>query len=94
MEQMLNVCGRRWALRVVWELRTGPQSFRALQETCGNISPSVLQQRLHAWRDLGVIENIPRLGYRLTARGEQLFLILGRLDRWSAEALKRGVQRR
>jgi DNA-binding HxlR family transcriptional regulator len=54
----------------------------------------VLQQRLHAWRDLGVIENIPRLGYRLTARGEQLFLILGRLDRWSTEALKDRVQRR
>lgn len=94
MVLLLNVCGRRWALRVVWELRTGPQSFRALREACGNISPSVLQQRLHAWRDLGVIENIPRLGYRLTARGEQLFLILRRLDRWSAEALKGGAQQR
>ncbi len=83
MQVLLNVCSRRWALRVIWELRAGPLSFRAVRKACGDISPSVLQQRLHTWRELGVIENIPRLGYRLTARGEQLLLILGRLDKWS-----------
>lgn len=84
MRALLAACERRWALRVIWELRGGPQTFRSLREACGDISPSVLQRRLHAWRDLGMIENIPRLGYRLTAAGEQLFLILARLDKWAA----------
>lgn len=84
MRALLDVCERRWALRVIWELRTGPHTFRSLREVCGGISPSVLQRRLHGWRDLGIIENIPRLGYRLTAAGEQLFLILARLDKWAA----------
>ena len=32
---LLDLLGRRWALRLVWELRDGGQSFRALQERCG-----------------------------------------------------------
>ena len=84
MEALLALCERRWALRVIWELRNGPQTFRGLRQACGGISPSVLQRRLHAWRDLRIVENIPRLGYRLTAAGEQLFLILARLDKWAA----------
>ena len=65
MGQALSQFGRRWALRVVWELRVGPLNFRALQAACGNISPSVLQRRLHELRDQQIIEKIPRLGYRL-----------------------------
>jgi DNA-binding HxlR family transcriptional regulator len=84
MRTLLDVCERRWALRVIWELRSGPQTFRGVRQACGGISPSVLQRRFHAWRELGIIENIPRLGYRLTAAGEQLFLILARLDKWAA----------
>lgn len=85
MSAALNLSGRRWALRVVWELRVGPLNFRALQAACGHISPSVLQQRLHELRRAGVIEKIPRLGYRLSTSGERLFQVLARLDRWSAE---------
>lgn len=85
MGAALDLSGRRWAFRVVWELRVGPLNFRALRAACGNISPSVLQQRLHELRRLGVIEKIPRLGYRLSTSGERLFQVLARLDRWSPE---------
>ena len=84
MEHALSLVGRRWALRVVWELRVGPLNFRALRTACGDPSPSVLQRRLHELRDLGVIEKIPQLGYRLTSNGERLFQVLGQLDKWSA----------
>lgn len=79
----LDVFGRRWALRIVWELRVGPLNFRGLQAACGQISPSVLQRRLHELRRVGVIEKIPGLGYRLSARGEKLFLVLAQLNKWS-----------
>jgi len=84
MARALDLSGRRWALRIVWELRVGPLNFRALQACCGAISPSVLQRRLHELRRYGVIEKIPRLGYRLSTSGERLFQVLAQLDKWSA----------
>jgi DNA-binding HxlR family transcriptional regulator len=83
MAALLDVAGRRWSLRVIWELRGGPLNFRDLRRAAGDISPGVLQSRLHEWRDLGTVENIPGLGYRLTARGEQLFQLLAPLQAWS-----------
>jgi DNA-binding HxlR family transcriptional regulator len=87
MAATLDAFGRRWALRVVWELRVGALNFRALRQACGGISPSVLQRRLHELRDAGVIETIPRLGYRLSARGERLFPVLAELGRWADRQL-------
>jgi DNA-binding HxlR family transcriptional regulator len=80
----LELAGRRWALRIVWELRVGPLNFRALQGACGDISPSVLQDRLHELRGLALIEKIPQLGYRLSTSGERLFQVLAQLEKWSA----------
>ena len=93
MAHALALSGQRWAFRIVWELRVGPLSFRALQAACGHISPSVLQRRLHELRDLGVVESIPRLGYRLTASGEQLFQVLVELNKWSVALPKNPYQR-
>ena len=83
----LNQFGRRWALRVIWELRGEPLSFRALRTACGDISPSVMQARLHELRDLGLIEQIPGLGYRHTAAGQQLFRVIAPLDDWADKHL-------
>ena len=85
MARALDLAGRRWAWRVVWELRVGPLNFRSLQAACGGISPSVLQRRLHELRERGIIEKIPRLGYRLSTSGERLFQVLAMLNRWSDE---------
>lgn len=79
---LLAILERRWALRVIWELRGGALTFRALQAACGDISPSVLQARLHEWQRVAVIEKIPRLGYRLSSAGEQLYLALEPVADW------------
>jgi len=92
MARALDLAGRRWTLRIVWELRVGPLNFRALRAACGDISPSVMQRRLHELRESGVVEKIPRLGYRLSASGERLFQVLAQLDKVSA-ALKGGQQK-
>jgi len=84
MAHALELSSRRWAFRIVWELRVGPLNFRALQSACGGISPSVLQRRLHELRHLGLIARTPGLGYRLSPSGEKLFLVLAQLDRWSS----------
>lgn len=88
MAQLTDLMGRRWALRVVWELRGGALTFRALQEACGQISPSVLQTRLHELVNVGVVEKIPRMGYRLSTSGELLYRTLEPVADW-AEARDR-----
>ena len=53
----LDLLGRRWALRVLWELRDGPLGFRALQAACDGMSSSVLRDRL---RELSVAALVER----------------------------------
>jgi len=46
----LDLLGRRWALRILWELTDGPRGARELRQRCDAMSPSVLYQRLAAAR--------------------------------------------
>ena len=79
----LDLLGRRWELRVLWELRDGmPLSFRELRDRCDNMSTSVLNQRLTELRDAGLIES-GQGGYQLTKQGQQLEEALAPLDHWA-----------
>jgi DNA-binding HxlR family transcriptional regulator len=80
---LLDLLGRRWALRVLWELRDGPLSFRELQQRCDAMSPSVLNDRLAELRKAGIVELRPGGGYRLTSEGRSLGQQLLALDRWA-----------
>jgi DNA-binding HxlR family transcriptional regulator len=79
---LLDLLGRRWALRVIWELRERPLAFRALQERCAGMSSSVLNQRLGELRAAGVVEAGPG-GYRLTDEGRLLLAAYPPLDAWA-----------
>ena len=80
---LLDLLGRRWALRVGWELRDGaPRSFRQLQSACDGASSSVLNERLRELRGAGVVERGTD-GYRLTTRGAELLDLLMPLDAWA-----------
>ena len=79
----LDLLGRRWALRVLWELRDGrPVPFRELRERCDLMSTSVLNQRLRELRDSGLVE-AGEGGYRLTRTGTSLYKALTPLDAWA-----------
>jgi DNA-binding HxlR family transcriptional regulator len=78
----LDLLGRRWALRVLWELRVGPHKFRALQEACEDVSPAVLNTRLKELREARLVERTDG-GYSLTSLGAQLGEALGPLDAWA-----------
>lgn len=69
---LLDLLGRRWALRVLWELRRGPLSSRALRAACGDISPTVLQVRTAELRKAGLLSLSRPQGYALTDLGRQL----------------------
>ncbi|MBI1237812.1 MAG: transcriptional regulator [Alphaproteobacteria bacterium] len=78
----LDLLGRRWVLRIIWELRGGPLTFRALQDAAGEVSPSVLNARLKELRAAALIET-GDAGYALTAAGRDLLTALGPLLSWS-----------
>ncbi len=85
---LLDLLGRRWALRIVWELRDDQAlTSRALRTACDQASPTILQTRLSELRDAGLVELVPGDGYRLTEMGRELFetfLPLHRFaERWS-----------
>lgn len=88
---LLDLLGRRWALRVLWELRGegGVPTFRELQAACGGISSSVLSERLRELRDAGIVDERERSGYRLTAEGRELMRALAPLDAWAGRWAER-----
>ena len=79
---LLDLLGRRWTLRVIWELRGEPLSFRALQAACEGMSPSVLNQRLAELRE-ALIVDATEAGYALTARGRELMALFEPINRWA-----------
>lgn len=77
-----DLLGRRWLLRVLWELRSGAHTFRSLQAACEEISPAVLNTRLRELRDAQLVERGDE-GYALTGLGQRLIEALAPLDAWS-----------
>jgi DNA-binding HxlR family transcriptional regulator len=84
---LFDTLGRRWTLRILWELRTERLNFRALRGQCAEISPTVLNQRLKELRDLDLVDHT-ELGYGLTdwgrALGEELLALSDFANRWDA----------
>jgi DNA-binding HxlR family transcriptional regulator len=69
---LLDLLGRRWSLRILWELRHQSLTSRALRAACDEASPTVLQARLSDLRQAGLVELLRGDGYRLTALGREL----------------------
>ena len=80
---VLDLLGRRWMLRILWQLRDGPSTFRSLREQCDDVSPSVLNTRLSEMRDAGLVEARTEEGYALTDEGARLLDVLAPLNAWA-----------
>jgi DNA-binding HxlR family transcriptional regulator len=87
---LLDLLGRRWTLRVLWELREPAASFRDLQARCDGMSSSVLTQRLAELRDAGAVcAGADGGGYELTGEGGRLLEALEPLDAWAKRWARR-----
>lgn len=85
---LLDLLGRRWTLRILWELRRGPFTFAELQSHCDAMSPSVLNQRIIELRDARIITNAAG-GYALTEEGQNLLASIAPLDDWAKRWARR-----
>ena len=89
IDSKLDLLGRRWVLRLVWELRRSTLSFSELRERTG-ISPSVLSARLGELVDAGVLERDAGRLYRLSGQGRELARIRDELNRWTERQQQTG----
>jgi DNA-binding HxlR family transcriptional regulator len=69
---LLDLLGRRWTLRILWELRGAALTSRALRTACDEVSPTVLQARLSDLREAGFVALAAEGGYSLTPLGREL----------------------
>jgi DNA-binding HxlR family transcriptional regulator len=76
---LLDMLGQRWTLRILWELRDGPLTFRGLRGRCDAVSPTVLNARLKALREVELVA-LDDAGFGLTPRAVELSAILSHLD--------------
>ena len=90
---LLDLLGRRWVLRVLWELRQPVANFRELQGRCDDMSSSVLAQRLSELRDAGLVASESGGGYALTSHGAELLDVLLPLNEWADRWARRQGRR-
>ena len=90
---LLDLLGRRWSLRVLWELQAGPLTFRALQAACDGVSPTVLQQRLKDLRSARLVAHDSGRGYALTEAARRLQPSLMALHDWAEDWAKEANSR-
>ena|SRR5437763_16331507 len=84
---LLDLLGRRWTLRIVWELREEPRRFRELQASIG-ASPTIINTRLGELREARLVELDEAAGYRLTPLGQELLRLFLPLHLWSEKWAK------
>jgi len=79
----MDLFGRRWTLRLLWELRAGPLGARALLAACNGLSSSVLYERLRDLTDAALVAQASNGEYSLTKLGRELGDSLQPLDAWA-----------
>ncbi|MGI5128686.1 winged helix-turn-helix transcriptional regulator [Pseudonocardia sp. CA-107938] len=84
----LDLLGRRWTLRLLWELQDGPLGARAILARCTGLSSSVLYRRLRELEAAGIVAKDADDAYGLTAIGGEIGETIAPLNSWS----KRWVQ--
>ncbi|TWS26657.1 helix-turn-helix transcriptional regulator [Tsukamurella sputi] len=83
MMAALDLFGRRYAVRIVWELRFGRSRFSDLRNDIQGISSSTLSQRLSELLAAKIVAQASDGSYRLTNQGRALLLALGPLELWA-----------
>lgn len=85
--QVLDLLGQKWSLHILHSLSQGPCRFNKLCRQY-DINPNTMQERLNAFLALGIIvrsvvrPNPPVVRYSLTARGQELALVVKSIQAW------------
>lgn len=83
--EIVDLLSKKWVMRVIWELRGEPMTFRELQSACEKLSPTVLNDRLKLLREAQLVKKNSERGYGLTDIGQELLEVYKPLNRWAVE---------
>jgi DNA-binding HxlR family transcriptional regulator len=84
----LEIVGDRWTLLIVRDLLGGTRRFQDLQTGLPGLAPNILSDRLKLMEEHGLVarrfysEHPPRAEYELTAKGQELGVVIGALAAW------------
>ncbi len=85
----------KWTLHIVHALLDGPRGFNELSRLVGGCNPSTLAQRLDTLVRLGLIarrvesSTPPRTLYSLTPAGAALQPVVGAIEQWGRQHLRK-----
>ncbi|MBH0775345.1 winged helix-turn-helix transcriptional regulator [Nocardia bovistercoris] len=79
----IELLGRPWTLRVLWELEPAPLGFLELRRRMGQCSSSVLSVRLQQLQAADLVVKTPAKIYELTLAGTELGTALTSVWDWS-----------
>jgi DNA-binding HxlR family transcriptional regulator len=94
----LGIIGDWWSLLIIRDALGGPQRFGELQRNLG-MAKNILSTRLRKLVDAEILETAPVVEgssfseYRLTEKGEQLYLVLAALWQWGERYVSVPAQR-
>jgi len=89
--QLIDILGKKWVLRILWELKEGPCTFRELQSRCGDLSPTIINTRIKDLCATHLVFKSPDSGYNLSQHGSELIELFYPLNdfanRWIASSV-------
>jgi DNA-binding HxlR family transcriptional regulator len=86
----LEIVGDRWTLLIVRDLLGGTRRFQDLQTGLPGLAPNILSDRLKLMEEQGLVarrfysDHPPRAEYALTAKGQELGVVIGALAVWGS----------
>jgi DNA-binding HxlR family transcriptional regulator len=86
----LEIVGDRWTLLLVRDLLGGTRRFQDLQTGLPGLAPNILSDRLKLMEAHGLVarrlysDHPPRAEYALTAKGQELGVVVGALAAWGS----------
>jgi len=69
---LIDILGKKWVLRILWELKDSPCTFRELQSRCGGLSPTILNTRIKDLCTTQLVHKSQDSGYTLSKQGCEL----------------------
>jgi len=81
----LDLLGRRWTLRVLWELREEALGFSEVRKRCDRMSPDTLSTRLGELDEAGIVTRDDDGKWTLTPLGLELGPGMEALSEWAEQ---------
>lgn len=83
MMLLIDLLGRKWSMRIIWELKQETCTFRELQIRCGGISPTIVNRRVKDLLEANIITKSEPKGYKLSQIGYELVDLFDPINQWS-----------